>query len=150
MVDEAKHGPDVTPQPVRERRPGSVVAVVVLVWLQVVTNAFLGWLLLQIAQEDASHGREVPGLVYVTGYVSLIAAVLLAVCAVLLITRRSIWPRYAVIGFQLLSIGLWGLGLVQAGEIDISGVPPVIPVIVLILLAREEMEDWYDGSPHKR
>lgn len=36
----------------QERRPRSVTWVVVLIWVQVVANAFGGWLVLELAQEE--------------------------------------------------------------------------------------------------
>lgn len=144
-MDETGFQPMVLP----DRRPRSVTWVVVLIWVQVVANAFGGWLLLYLAKEDEDHGREVSDLVYVLGYASFLAAALLAVCAVLLTGRRLAWPRYTVIVVEWLLITAWFMTLLSA-EGSGAGIPPVIPAIVAIQLCKRDLASWYDDSPHRR
>jgi hypothetical protein len=110
MVDEVRSQPEIQ----QARRPRSITWIVVMLWFQVLANAFGGWLLLTLAQEDKEHGREVPGVIYVIAYASLLAAVLLAVCAVVLIRSRLGWPRYTVILIEWLLIASWFVALFTA------------------------------------
>ncbi|MEO3750099.1 hypothetical protein [Streptomyces sp. B6B3] len=150
MAYETGSQPEVRPELRQERRPRAVMWVVVLIWVQVVANVLLGLLVLGLAQEDESHGRDVPGLVYFIGYVSFLAAALLAVCAVLLVGRRLGWPRYTVITIEWLLVASWFVMLFAAGTGGGAGIPPIIPMVVALQLARKEMTDWYDDSPHRR
>lgn len=138
------------PEVPREGRPSSVMWTVVLIWAQVVTSVFAGWLVFSLALEAGSRVGEFGDWVFLLTYAHFLVAALFAVCAVLLTGRRRAWPRYTVIVLELLMLASWGALLVGGEAGGRTTMPPLVALIVLFLLSRNQLASWYDNSPHPR
>jgi hypothetical protein len=123
------------PGNVEPKRPRPLWIAIITLYFQTLTNAAVGVLLLYLADVEADHGREAPEL-SVVGYVSLLIAVLLLICAVLL-TRGLSWARHPVVVIELLGI-LSGVISIVAGV--------VLCVLVLANLSHSDVREWF-GPP---
>lgn len=118
--------------------PVVVKAAVCILYLQTVLYTAAGILLLSdSAAKFPESGRTVPTSAYVLAVLFGIAAVVLLVCAVLLVGKEST-ARPVVAGVEALGMG----GMLFAVQ-DISRIlGPALACLVLYLLARPESTEW--------
>ncbi|MPZ83911.1 MAG: hypothetical protein GEV28_27375 [Actinophytocola sp.] len=127
-----------------DKRPGALINAVVAIFLQAALNAFAGVLLLWAAGEDVEHGRDPGNLVYLLGYVSIVIAVVLAVCGVLLV-RRVEWARIPVAVIEVVGIISGLLTLAQGSPAGIANI--ALAVLVLVSLFRADTSRWLRPTP---
>jgi hypothetical protein len=121
--------------------PGRLVGVLVVLVVQVLANGFLGWVLISELNDDAEHGASVDGagVFYFLGYLSVVVAVVLLVCAVFTV-RPQVWARPVIIieGIAIIS-GL--INLVNGAVAGLLGI--VIAIVVIAVLMSEDSQDWF-------
>lgn len=126
------------------KRPGALINAVVAIFLQAVLNAFAGVLLLWAASEDVEHGREPGGLIYVLAYVSVVIAIVLALCGVLLL-RRVDWARIPVTIIEIVGIVSGLLTLIQGSPAGIANI--ALATLVLVSMFRADTTQWLRPTP---
>jgi hypothetical protein len=126
----------------RVSMPGRLVGVLVVLVVQILGNGFLGWALIDELNDDAEHGASVDdaGVFYFLGYLSLVVAVVLLVCAVLTV-RPRVWARPVIITIEGIAIISGLINLVNGAVAGLIGI--VIAVVVIAVLMSEEVLDWY-------
>jgi hypothetical protein len=122
--------------------PGRLIGALVVLALQILSNGFLGWVLIDELNEDADHGRTVDGagLYYFVGYLSVVVAVVLLVCAVLTL-RPQAWVRPVIITIEALAIISGVINLVNGAVLSLVGIALAITVIAVMM--SEDARDWY-------
>jgi hypothetical protein len=125
--------------------PGRLVGVLVVLVIQMIGNGFLGWVLVDELNEDASHGMSMDGSggFYFVGYLSIAVALVLLVCAVLTVRPRA-WVRPVVIAVEAVSIISGLVDLVNGAVAALLGI--VIAIVVIATLMSEEVVEWYQRS----
>lgn len=124
--------------------PGPLRAVRVILYIQAAATV-LG--LVATALEITSrvgHGQEVPGITYVLGLVSLVCAVVAAVCAASIVAQGRYWARRAVMALEVVTI-IYGLINILHGALAGIG-EIVVGVAVMILLSRHDVGEWIEGD----
>ena len=124
----------------RVSMPGRLVGVLVVLVIQMLGNGFIGWVLVDELNEDASHGAEVDGGLYFLGYLSLAVAVLLLVCFVCTL-RPQPWARPVIIAIEGVSIVSGLVNLVNGAVAGLLGI--VIAGVVIAALMNEDSVEWY-------
>ncbi|HEY0452246.1 hypothetical protein [Actinophytocola sp.] len=122
-----------------DKRPGALLNAVVAIFLQALLNAFAGALVLWGAAQDVGHGREVPGIVYLLGYLSFLITVVLVVSGVLLL-RRVAWARVPVAVIEVIGIISGLVTLAQGAPAGVANL--ALGVLVLVSLFRAETTAW--------
>jgi hypothetical protein len=126
------------------KKPGTLINALVGIFFQAVINTGFGIFLLYAAGVDIDHGRDVPGLTYALGYLSIVIGIVLAVCGVLLL-RRAEWARIPVAVIEVLGIisGLITLASgVMTGVVNIA-----LGAVVLVSLFKAPTTDWLRSVP---
>jgi hypothetical protein len=123
-----------------ERTPGMVKWAIGGLWFQTVVNALGVLLLFSAAQDRADHGQDGAGLLRTIGVVSLLVAVLLAVCAIMAV-RGTPWVWWLAIGLQVIAM-VGGLITLVSGNVGTIVGIAVAAGIVWLLRARESQE-WF-------
>ncbi|HEU5472631.1 MAG TPA: hypothetical protein VFV67_18445 [Actinophytocola sp.] len=122
--------------------PGRLVGIMIIAVFQALANGFLGFVILDAVSSRASHGASVDGagLVYFIGYLSIVVAVTLLVCAALTPARFT-WVRPTIITVE--SLGLIGgvINLFSGQILAVAGIALAIGVIVS--LNRDEAREWF-------
>lgn len=126
------------------KRPGALINAVVAIFLQAVLNAFAGVLLLWAASTDVEHGRDPGGLIYLLAYVSIVIAVVLAACGVLLL-RRVEWARIPVTVIEIIGIVSGVLALAQGAPAGIANI--ALAALVLVSMFRADTTEWLRPTP---
>lgn len=124
----------------RVSMPGRLIGVLVVLVIQMLGNGFIGWVLIDELNEDASHGADPDGVLYFLGYLSLAVAVLLAVCFVCTI-RPQAWARPVIITIEGISIVSGLVNLVNGAVAGLVGI--VIAVVIIATLMNEDSVEWY-------
>lgn len=122
--------------------PLSLKVVLAVLTFQVLVNAAMGVLLIHAGTEDAEHGRDVPALQHVLAYGSIVAAVVLLVCGVLLM-RAVAAARPVVVAVEALGMLSGLLALVQGAPQGTVGL--VLSVLVLVHLYRADLTTWLEA-----
>jgi hypothetical protein len=122
-----------------DKRPGALLNAVVAIFLQALLNAFADALVLWGAAQDVGHGREVPGIVYLLGYLSFLITVVLVVSGVLLL-RRVAWARVPVAVIEVIGIISGLVTLAQGAPAGVANL--ALGVLVLVSLFRAETTAW--------
>lgn len=130
------------PDNVKLKRPRPLWMAIITLYFQSLTNAAGGVLLLYLADTEADHGREAPEL-SILGYVSLLIAVLLLVCAVLL-TRGVSWARHPVVVIEVLGIVSGVISIFSGVFTALVGI--ALCVLVLANLSHSDVREWF-GPP---
>lgn len=122
--------------------PGRLIGALVVLALQILSNGFLGWVLIDELNEDAEHGGTVDGagLYYFVGYLSVVVAVVLLVCAVLTL-RPQAWVRPVIITIEALAIISGVINLVNGAVLSLVGI--AIAITVIAVMMSEDARDWY-------
>jgi hypothetical protein len=126
------------------KKPGTLINALVGIFFQAVINTGFGFFMLYAAGVDIDHGRDVPGLTYALGYLSIVIGIVLAVCGVLLL-RRTEWARIPVAVIEVLGIisGLVTLASgVMTGVVNIA-----LGAVVLVSLFKEPTTEWLRSVP---
>jgi hypothetical protein len=123
--------------------PGGLKGALVILWLQFLANAFVGYIILDELSEDASHGRSMDGtgFSYFLGYLSIAVAIVLAVCAVLALRGRS-WVRPTIISIESLSILSGVVNLFSGAFLGIVGI--ALSIGVIVVLNRPDVREWFE------
>jgi drug/metabolite transporter (DMT)-like permease len=122
-----------------DKRPGNLIGAVVLIFIQVVLNAFVGVLGVVDISDRQDHGQDVTAAHYLLGYGSLVVALVLGVSAVLLLRRLGA-ARIPIAVLEGLNV-LGGLfALVMGTPTAVVGI--VIAVIVLAMVFGRQTSDW--------
>jgi hypothetical protein len=126
----------------RVSMPGRLIGVLVVLVVQILGNGFLGWALIDELNDDAQHGASVDdaGVFYFLGYLSLVVAAVLLVCAVLTV-RPRVWARPVIITIEGIAIISGLINLVNGAVAGLIGI--VIAIAVIAVLMSEEVLDWY-------
>jgi hypothetical protein len=126
----------------RVSMPGRLIGVLVVLGFQVLANGFLGWVLIDELNEDASHGASMDGagVFYFLGYLSLVIAVVLLVCAVLTV-RPQAWARPTIITIEGIAIISGVINLVSGAVASLLGI--IIAIVVISVLMSEDAREWY-------
>jgi hypothetical protein len=126
----------------RVSMPGRLIGVLVVLVVQILGNGFLGWALIDELNDDAEHGASVDdaGVFYFLGYLSLVVAAVLLVCAVLTV-RPRVWARPVIITIEGIAIISGLINLVNGAVAGLIGI--VIAIAVIAVLMSEEVLDWY-------
>jgi len=110
---------------------------------QALMNGLLGVLLIGLASSEADHGRdEGTGLLQFVGVVSVVLAVVLAVCAVL-VGRRFGWVRVTVITIEGVSIASAVLALFNGSVPGVLGI--VIAAGIIRSFVSPEGRAWFSA-----
>lgn len=130
---------------VEQRRvsmPGRLIGVLVVLGLQVLGNGFLGWVVVDELNEDASHGASMDGagIFYFLGYLSLVMAVMLLVCAVFTVWPR-VWARSIIMTIESIAILSGLINLASGAVASLLGI--VIAIVVITVLMSDDVRDWY-------
>lgn len=130
---------------VEQRRvsmPGRLIGVLVVLGLQVLGNGFLGWVLIDELNEDASHGVSMDGtgVFYFLGYLSVTMAVVLLVCAVFTV-RPRVWARSVIMTIESIAILSGLINLVSGAVASLLGI--IIAIVVISVLMSDDVRDWY-------
>jgi hypothetical protein len=128
----------------RERvsMPGRLIGVLVVLFIQVLGNGFLGWAAIDELDTRASHGARVNGAVvaYFVGYLSLVIAVALLVCCVLTV-RPMPWVRPVIITIEGIAVVGGIVNLVNGAVAALLGI--VIAIAIIATLMSDEVVKWY-------
>lgn len=126
----------------RVSMPGRLIGVLVVVAVQILGNGFLGWALVDELNEDAEHGASMDGagVFYFVGYLSIVIAAVLLVCAVLTV-RPQAWARPTIITIEGIAIVSGLINLVNGAVASLLGI--VIAVVVISVLMSDDSRDWY-------
>lgn len=131
---------------VEQRRvsmPGRLIGVLVVLGLQILGNGFLGLALIGELNETSMDGT---GIFYFLGYLSVVMAVTLLVCAVFTVRPRA-WARSIIITIESIAI-LSGLINLASGAIaSLLGI--VIAIVVISVLMSDDVRDWYLTGKHR-
>jgi hypothetical protein len=122
--------------------PGRLVGVLVVLVVQVLANGFLGWVLISELNDDSEHGASVDGagVFYFLGYLSVVLAVVLLVCAVFTV-RPQAWARPVIITIEGIAIISGLINLVNGAVAGLLGI--VIAIVVIAVLMSEDSQDWF-------
>lgn len=122
--------------------PGRLIGVLVVLALQVLGNAFVGWALIDELNEDAEHGASMDGagVFYFLGYLSLALAVMLLVCAVFTVKPKE-WARSVILAIEAVAIISSLISLVNGAVGALLGI--VIATVVIAVLMTDDVRDWY-------
>ncbi|MFE6779609.1 hypothetical protein [Streptomyces sp. NPDC057702] len=143
------------PPPERTTMPASVIFSLVVVWLQVLANVLLGWLVLAEIDSRADHGQETEG----EGPLRFLAYLGWALAGVLLVAsgyffRRALVACKVVYAYQVLALCFGALGIVFAASastlhpLQILGV--LLPGAVCFALSRQDADDWFEAPSRER
>lgn len=126
----------------RVSMPGRLIGVLVVLVIQMLGNGFIGWVLIDELNEDASHGATADnaGVLYFLGYLSLAVAVLLLVCFVCTVRPRP-WARPVIITIEAVSIISGLVNLVNGAVAGLIGI--VIAGVIIATLMNEDSVEWY-------
>jgi hypothetical protein len=121
-------------------KPGSLIASVVLIFVQAALNGLVGVFGVVDIAERMDHNQKVTTDLYVFGYGSLVGAALLAVSGVLLLR--------GVDAMRLVVAVLEGLVLVGGFMSLIAGAVGAVlgmgvAVVILVLLFNRRTTDWF-------
>ncbi|MET0132459.1 MAG: hypothetical protein ABW215_02590 [Kibdelosporangium sp.] len=128
----------------RVAMPSRLKPVLLVMYLQVLTNAFAGVVIFDDVATTESHGARVPyaGALYSIAIVSFLVALILLACAVLT-TRRYAWIRPTVITIEVISVISNLIAVFQGGPLtSIVGIG--LGIAMIVALNREEIMDYYD------
>jgi hypothetical protein len=122
--------------------PGRLWGALIVLAFQVLANGFLGWLVIDGLNEDASHGAssDGAGLAYFLGYLSIALAVVLLVCVVFSFRPQS-WVRPIVITVESIAIVNGVVILVNGSVAGLLGI--VLAIAVIAVLMNDDVRDWY-------
>ena len=126
------------------KKPGTLINALVGIFFQAIINTGFGIFLLYAAGVDIDHGRDVPGLTYALGYLSIVIGIVLAFCGVLLL-RRAEWARIPIAVIEV-------LGIVSGLITLVSGVPSgvvnvALGAVVLVSLFKSPTTEWLRSVP---
>jgi hypothetical protein len=126
----------------RVSMPGRLIGVLVVLGVQVLANGFIGWVLVDELNEDASHGASMDGagFFYFLGYLSLVLAAVLLVCGVFTVRPRA-WARPVIITIEGIAIVSGLINLVNGAIAGLLGI--IIAAIVISILMSEDVQEWY-------
>ena len=126
----------------RVSMPGRLIGVLVVLAIQIIGNGFIGWVLIDELNEDASHGMSMDGagVFYVLGYLSLVVAAVLLVCAVFTVRPRS-WARPVIVTVEALAIISGLINLVNGAITGLIGI--IVAITIIAVLNSEDAREWY-------
>jgi hypothetical protein len=127
-----------------EKKPMALVNALIGIFVQAVLNAGLGVLMLVLAAEEADHGREAEGVLYLFAYVSIVIGVVLAACGVLLM-RRVEWARIPVAAIEVLGMVSGLIGLLSGAPAAVVNI--ALGAIVLVSLFKADTSAWLAPRP---
>ena len=129
----------------RVSMPGRLIGVLIVLGFQVLANGFLGWVVIDELNEDASHGASMDGagFYYFLGYLSLIMAVVLLMCGVFTVRPRA-WARPVIITIEGIAIISGLINLVNGAIAGLLGI--IIAAIVISVLMSEDVQEWYQRT----
>lgn len=128
--------------PMPRRLWGALVAV----GLQVLANAFVGWVILAGLSEEASQG-DAPagaGVAYFAAYLSVAFAGILAVCVVFTVRPRS-WARPLIMTVEGLGVLSSAISVFNGAVAGLLGI--VFAFAVITVLTKLDVRDWYESGP---
>jgi hypothetical protein len=126
----------------RVSMPGRLIGVLVVLGIQILGNGGIGWVVIDELNEDASHGASMDdaGVFYFFGYLSLVLAAVLLVCAVFTV-RPKAWARPVIITIEGVAIISGLINLVNGAIAGLIGI--IIAAIVISVLMNEDVQEWY-------
>jgi hypothetical protein len=126
----------------RVSMPGRLIGVLVVLGIQILGNGGIGWVVIDELNEDASHGASMDdaGVFYFFGYLSLVLAAVLLVCAVFTV-RPKPWARPVIITIEGVAIISGLINLVNGAIAGLIGI--IIAAIVISVLMNEDVQEWY-------
>lgn len=126
----------------RVSMPGRLIGVLVVLGIQILGNGGIGWVLIDELNEDASHGASMDdaGVFYFFGYLSLVLAAVLLVCAVFTV-RPKAWARPVIITIEGVAIISGLINLVNGAIAGLIGI--IVAAIVISVLMNEDVQEWY-------
>jgi len=122
----------------------ALVNALIGIFVQAVLNAGLGVLMLVLAAEEADHGREAEGVLYLFAYGSIVIGVVLAACGVLLM-RRVEWARIPVAAIEVLGMVSGLIGLLSGAPAAVVNI--ALGAIVLVSLFKADTSAWLAPRP---
>ncbi|WP_158890062.1 hypothetical protein [Amycolatopsis anabasis] len=131
----------------RARMPGRLVAVLVLVGVQAVLNAFYGVLVLQEISDRVEHGQDVDGLLPVLAYGSLFFAAAALVSAAAIALGRA-WGRWPLLIFEALLCVNGVIALVMGALTAVAGL--ALAFLVISTLFHDTVQAWFDAKAYQR
>jgi hypothetical protein len=127
----------------REPMPGLLKAVVVVLCLQVLANAYVGFSLLDDVNQETKYGGHVADPGWIFSFISFyfLVALILLVCVVLAL-RRYRWIRPTVVGIQVVNV-MGSVANLLAGQFAaLIGI--ALAAGLIALLSRDEVKEWFD------
>ncbi|MFD8495312.1 hypothetical protein [Amycolatopsis sp. NPDC059657] len=113
----------------------------ILLWFQAISNILAGVLVTMVALNALDHGDEDAALPLVIGIISLIIAVVLAVCAVM-ISRHAPWVRTTIMTLEGITLVAGVIGLVSGGAITLL-IGIGIAIGILFSLSNPAVKEWF-------
>jgi hypothetical protein len=129
-----------------DKRPANLTGAVVLIFIQVVLNAFVGFLVVVEIADRTEHGQDVTAVDYVLGYGSLVGALILVVSAVLLLRRVDLARIPIAVLEGIIVIGGF-VNLFMGAPQAVVGI--VLAVFVLVAMFNRQTTGWL-SSPARR
>lgn len=131
--------------PMPRRLWGALIAV----GLQVLANAFVGWVILAGLSEEASQGDAAAGasVAYFAAYLSVAFAGILAVCVVFTVRPRS-WARPIIMTVEGLGVISSLISVFNGAVAGLFGI--LLAIAVISVLTKPDVRDWYESGPFNR
>ncbi|SDY39178.1 hypothetical protein SAMN05421504_105405 [Amycolatopsis xylanica] len=113
----------------------------ILLWFQAISNILAGFLVIMLALNALDHGDEDGALPLVIGIISLIIAVVLAVCAVM-ISGHAPWVRTTIMTLEGITLVAGVIGLVSGGAVTLL-IGIGIAIGILFSLSNPAVKEWF-------
>ncbi|MCT2585090.1 hypothetical protein [Actinophytocola gossypii] len=126
----------------RMTMPRRLWAVLAILVVQMLADGFIGWLVIDELNEDASHGRtpDGAGLAYFLSYLNLVIAGVLLACVVFTLRPRA-WVRPIIFTIEAIAVVSSVVNLVQGVPSGFLGF--ALAVAVIGMVKGEDAEEWY-------
>jgi hypothetical protein len=126
----------------RVSMPGRLKGALAVLCFQVLANGFLGFVVIDVVSERASHGARTPGagLIYFVGFLSFAVAVTLLACVVLTRSRLA-WIRPAVISIEVIGLISGVINLFGGQIAAVAGI--ALAAGVIGMFNRDDIRGWY-------
>lgn len=129
-----------------ERIPGKIKWAIAGLAFQTLGNGLGALVLLAEAQSRVDHGQDGAGTLRMFGVISVVVAVLLAVCAVMAI-RGAAWVWPLAIGLEVITVLSGLFALLSAGAPG-AGIGILIGGGIIALLSAPESQLWFGRHPN--
>jgi hypothetical protein len=142
MNELASESSNMSGQSGRVSMPGRLKGALIVLVFQVLANGFLGYVLVQSLNDEASHGETADGagLGYALGYISIAVAVVLLACVVFSF-RPQPWVRPVVITIETIAILSDLVSLVNGAVSVLLGI--VLAIAVTTIMTNDDVRGWY-------